>query len=122
MQSSIKCIIFSPKRYNYERSHHRSNHFFPFLTSVGFPLRTKFTQQVHSTISPSHAFTDHHSRSCSTQPWSSSNLPTGYWKNVENQKTFLNWAATQLKINNYDDWYKVPSLVHKLSLCLNKNT
>jgi hypothetical protein len=40
-------------------------------------------------------------------PWKFTQVPKNYWENVNNQKKFIDWAATQLNIKEMSDWYKV---------------
>ena len=44
-------------------------------------------------------------------PWRFYNCPQSYWNDPLNQKTFLKWAANQLKIKEMSDWYKVSPTV-----------
>jgi hypothetical protein len=39
-------------------------------------------------------------------PWKF-NLPFNFWKIIENQKQFVEWASEQLKIRELNDWYNV---------------
>jgi hypothetical protein len=34
-------------------------------------------------------------------------LPSGYWKDTTNQRSFLDQLASKLNITKQDDWYKV---------------
>jgi hypothetical protein len=44
-------------------------------------------------------------------PWKFSVSPRNFWNKIENQKTFLDWAAQQLNIKQPSDWYTVSSQV-----------
>jgi 5-hydroxyisourate hydrolase-like protein (transthyretin family) len=44
-------------------------------------------------------------------PWRFSQVPNGFWENVQNQRKYIDWAEKQLKINEKSDWYKVSYLV-----------
>ena len=36
-----------------------------------------------------------------------------YWNKVENQREFMENAATELKIKEFNDWYKITNHVNK---------
>jgi hypothetical protein len=38
-----------------------------------------------------------------------------YWEDVNNQKKFVNWAASQLHIKDMSDWYKITRKVRNSS-------
>ena len=40
-------------------------------------------------------------------PWKFSSLPRSYWDDTNNQRYFINWAETQLKIKHKSEWYKI---------------
>eukprot|EP01027_Heterolobosea_sp_BB2_P009730 GEZU01014328.1.p1 GENE.GEZU01014328.1~~GEZU01014328.1.p1 ORF type:complete len:409 (-),score=52.61 GEZU01014328.1:123-1349(-) len=40
-------------------------------------------------------------------PWRFSTSPPGFWKDLNNQRRFFDWAARQLHISNLDQWYSV---------------
>jgi hypothetical protein len=40
-------------------------------------------------------------------PWKFTTCPKDFWNKVENQKTFFDWAAQELGVKEYNDWYKV---------------
>jgi hypothetical protein len=40
-------------------------------------------------------------------PWKFTVNPNNFWNNIENQRKFFDWAALQLGIKNYTDWYKI---------------
>jgi hypothetical protein len=46
-------------------------------------------------------------------PWKFEKCPKNYWENVNNHKKFVEWAATQLNIQDMNDWYKVSLKVNK---------
>lgn len=50
-----------------------------------------------STVYPNHPW----------KPWKFGNLPSTYWDNAKNQRTFMDWASTELKIKRMDDWYNI---------------
>jgi len=41
------------------------------------------------------------------KPWLFIKSPQGYWKEIHNRKTYLQWFEEKLGINNPEDWYKV---------------
>ena len=41
------------------------------------------------------------------QLWKFQTSPKGYWNDVKNQKTFMDWAAEKLGIKEAEQWYKV---------------
>ena len=49
-------------------------------------------------------------------PWKSPSCPPSYWDNVNNQRKFLEWAKTELKIKNNNDWYKKSEKVKEISV------
>jgi hypothetical protein len=49
------------------------------------------------TIYPQHAW----------QPWRFTQVPLGYWNNMENQRAFFEWLRGELHIHSYEDWYHV---------------
>jgi hypothetical protein len=40
-------------------------------------------------------------------PWRFSQVPVGYWEDMENQRKYFDWLAKRLKITRPDDWYNV---------------
>jgi hypothetical protein len=44
-------------------------------------------------------------------PWKQEKAPTGYWNDLKNQRKFMDWAATELKITNLDEWNNVSKMV-----------
>jgi hypothetical protein len=40
-------------------------------------------------------------------PWKFAICPGNFWNTLENQRTYLNWAAEQLNIKQPSDWYNV---------------
>ena len=40
-------------------------------------------------------------------PWKFSKTTRGYWKDIKNQRTYMEWLSKQLNINKYEDWYTV---------------
>jgi hypothetical protein len=40
-------------------------------------------------------------------PWKFTACPHNFWSSVENQRTFMNWAAGELNITQSSDWYTV---------------
>jgi hypothetical protein len=44
-------------------------------------------------------------------PWRFTRNTRSYWDIVGNQKKFIDWAAQQLNIKDYSDWYKVVTKV-----------
>ena len=40
-------------------------------------------------------------------PWKFKNIPNGYWKDLNNQRKFLEQVAIEVGIKNLDDWYNV---------------
>jgi hypothetical protein len=40
-------------------------------------------------------------------PWKFIRCPHNYWDDLNNQKKFMDWAATQLNILEMRDWYKI---------------
>lgn len=54
-------------------------------------------------------------------PWKFGVLPKSYWDDLDNQKRYLDWAAKELGITDYNGWFKMPREVNKLvcfSLCV----
>jgi hypothetical protein len=48
--------------------------------------------------------------------------PPAYWKTTANQRNFLDWAATQLNITTFTDWYKItPKVVSPISFLTFRN-
>ena len=44
-------------------------------------------------------------------PWKFSQVPKGFWSQIENQKQFIDWLAKELKIEKFEDWYKIQTNV-----------
>jgi hypothetical protein len=44
-------------------------------------------------------------------PWKFSHVAKGFWNDVNNQREFLNWVATQLNYKDTTDWYKITTEV-----------
>ena len=40
-------------------------------------------------------------------PWKFVKSPTGYWDNINNCKTYMEWLYKELKYQCIDDWYKI---------------
>jgi hypothetical protein len=40
-------------------------------------------------------------------PWKFDNCPRNYWASLQNQRKFMDWAASQLNIKEMSDWYKI---------------
>jgi hypothetical protein len=40
-------------------------------------------------------------------PWKFASCPQNYWDDVQNQRTFMDWATKKLNIKDMSDWYKV---------------
>jgi hypothetical protein len=52
-------------------------------------------------------------------PWKfQQQVPMGFWEDRYNQKKFVNWASTELKINEMSDWYNVTTNVKMAGICL----
>jgi hypothetical protein len=53
-------------------------------------------------------------------PWKfESQIPRHYWDDLKNQRKFLEWAAIELKIKDYKDWYTVhPNVIQKVFFVL----
>jgi hypothetical protein len=41
------------------------------------------------------------------RPWLFDKLPGGFWNDTKNQRDYVDWAAEQLNVKNFDDWYRV---------------
>jgi hypothetical protein len=41
------------------------------------------------------------------------NKPPSFWRDLNNQKKFMNWAAEQLNIKEPSDWYATTKKVRK---------
>src|SRR5690242_1959432 len=40
--------------------------------------------------------------------WQFQTVPMGYWKNIENQREFMNWMGRRCSIdNNMEEWYTI---------------
>jgi hypothetical protein len=48
-------------------------------------------------------------------PWKFDVCPDNFWKYIENQRKFMDWAAQQLNIKEPSDWYKITFKVRKFS-------
>jgi hypothetical protein len=44
-------------------------------------------------------------------PWKFVRCPLNYWSDVNNQRKFMDWAATQLNVKEMSDWYKISQRV-----------
>ena len=56
--------------------------------------------------------------------WKFNKVPQGFWSSIENQKQFMNWAGSELKIKDMSDWYKISIKVKTTSckfLMINKD-
>jgi len=40
-------------------------------------------------------------------PWLGKRVPIGYWKSIENQRSYINWLGNKLGYKKIEDWYKV---------------
>jgi hypothetical protein len=40
-------------------------------------------------------------------PWKFQRSPKGFWSDIKNQQTYVQWLEQQLQITNKEDWYKV---------------
>jgi hypothetical protein len=49
-------------------------------------------------------------------PWKFILCPKGYWDDMKNQRNFLQYAAKELKVKEFSDWYRVTQQVGKLPL------
>jgi hypothetical protein len=38
-------------------------------------------------------------------PWRFKKITQGWWKSIDNQNLFLDWATERLNIRSLDDWY-----------------
>lgn len=52
------------------------------------------------------------------EPWRFSKTPNAYFKDLKNQRKFLDWAGKQLKLKNTSDWYNVSLKVDLLLVYL----
>jgi hypothetical protein len=46
-------------------------------------------------------------------PWKFPRITSGFWKVLENQRKFMDWATKELNIKEFQDWYRV---THKVIL------
>ena len=44
-------------------------------------------------------------------PWKFHNIPHGFWKDLKNQRNFMEYLSQQLNIKNNEDWYKITTKV-----------
>ena len=44
-------------------------------------------------------------------PWKFDKCPQNYWDDINNQRKFMEWAATQLNVKQIQDWYKISTRV-----------
>jgi hypothetical protein len=44
-------------------------------------------------------------------PWKFTKGEKNYWDNIANKRKFLDWAGKQLGVNEYSDWYSIPTKV-----------
>jgi hypothetical protein len=47
-------------------------------------------------------------------PWKFGNCPPSFWKDLKNQRNFMEWVGKQLNVNEMEDWYKVTHKVSKI--------
>jgi hypothetical protein len=40
-------------------------------------------------------------------PWKFDRLPRNFWNEIANHRKFLDWAANELEIKEFSDWYKI---------------
>ena len=41
------------------------------------------------------------------QPWKFAKCPQNFWEDINNQKKFMDWASSELKIKDLSDWYAI---------------
>ena len=44
-------------------------------------------------------------------PWKFNAVPKHYWREMKNQKQYLEWAGKQLNTKEMSDWYKIKNEV-----------
>ncbi len=49
-------------------------------------------------------------------PWKFVQISKGYWKDMKNQRKFMDWAGKELNYTNKEDWYKVTTEVINFKL------
>ena len=45
-------------------------------------------------------------------PWKFTRVPTKFWTDLNNQKTYLKWLQNELKYSTMEDWYSITWEVH----------
>ena len=45
-------------------------------------------------------------------PWKTTSVTAGHWKDINNQRQFLDWLSVELNLNNKEDWYNITSNVN----------
>ena len=40
-------------------------------------------------------------------PWKFEQCPRNYWNDIKNVRKFMEWAATQLNVQELSDWYNI---------------
>jgi hypothetical protein len=45
--------------------------------------------------------------------WKFSVTPNGFWNNIDNQKSYMDWLFKELKYENMEDWYKISQEIIK---------
>ena len=45
-------------------------------------------------------------------PWRFKKVPKGFWKDIKNQRDFMDWIGLQIGLKSMDDWYHV-----KIEVC-----
>jgi hypothetical protein len=46
---------------------------------------------------------------CNLHTWEFRQVPAGWWKDIQNQKTYFNWLKDSLGIQTPEDWYSIIS-------------
>ena len=52
-------------------------------------------------------------------PWKFTQTPKGYWDDINNIKSYINWLSEKLDIKTMEDWYKVTHEVN-INTSINK--
>lgn len=80
------------------------SHLQDLIHSGGLGLIRLYKHSIHSLLSA--VYPEHN-----WLPWKFRKGNAGYWDDIQRQKTFLDWAATQLNVKNVNDWLKIKKKV-----------
>jgi hypothetical protein len=40
-------------------------------------------------------------------PWRFDSVPKGYWNDIKNQRSYIEWLGKEMGVTDLSDWYKI---------------